>query len=75
MAFTPGTTVLVRDFAGQELSRIVIADRGASVLVCNRQEFRDAAQAKREPSGIGFPRCDVKPTHSERPPKDYTGQS
>jgi hypothetical protein len=60
MVFEPGAVVRVKQFGGGSLKRIVIADHGNTVMLCNPDEFKDAAKNKRDPVGIGFPRCDVK---------------
>jgi len=56
-----GQRVEVTEFDGNKLIRRVIRDRGAVVVICNEQEFRDALREKREPDGIGFPRKSVRP--------------
>lgn len=52
----PGQKVQVIEYGGRKLIRRVVADRGASVVVCNEEEYVAAARQHREPAGIGFPR-------------------
>jgi hypothetical protein len=56
-----GQRVQVTEFDGNRLIRIVIADKGEVIVICNEQEFRNALRDKREPEGIGFPRKSVRP--------------
>jgi hypothetical protein len=54
-----GQEVTVICYGGERVKRLVVADRGRTVVVCNEQEFHRAAQESREPDGVGFPRKDV----------------
>jgi hypothetical protein len=56
-------------YGGRGLSVSSWLNRGRSVVVCNEQEFHTAAQEKRSPTGVGFPkkgrgpdRCVTVPT-------------
>ena len=64
----PGTKVQVVEYGGRKLTRVVVADRGRSVVVCNEREYARARAEQREPEGIGFPRDAV----SELEPRDAT---
>ena len=59
-----GQSVTVVEFGGNVLKRVVLADRGRAIVVCNPQEFHRATEEKRQPEGIGFPRKDVQTTPS-----------
>ena len=52
----PGRKVQVVEYGGRKLTRVVVADRGRSVVVCNEREYTKARDEHREPDGIGFPR-------------------
>jgi hypothetical protein len=57
-----GQEVIVLCYGGERLKRVVVADRGRSIVVCDEQEFHRAEQEKRKPEGVGFPRKDVSST-------------
>ena len=57
-----GQVVTATAYGGEKLKRLVIADLGKRVLVCTEEEFHRAAQEKRQPDGIGFPRKDIRAT-------------
>lgn len=46
-------------FGGERVLRIVVADNGRTVVVCNEQEFHRSNLENRSPEGIAFPRKDV----------------
>ena len=52
----PGQKVQVTEYGGRKLIRLVVADKGRSVVVCNEREFERAQEERREPDGVGFPR-------------------
>ena len=54
-----GEVVEVREYGGNKLVRRVVADRGATVVICNEAEYTTAPRQGREPQGIGFPRDSV----------------
>jgi hypothetical protein len=54
-----GTLVSVKEFGGNILKRMVVADKGRFVVVCNQDEYVKAKSEGRYPSGVGFPRSDV----------------
>src|SRR6266568_2574036 len=56
-----GDTVIVVEYGGRKVTRRVIADRGEVIDICNEEEYKLAAEKKREPQGIGFRRDAVKP--------------
>jgi hypothetical protein len=55
-----GQAVEVTEYGGRKLRRTVVLDRGATIVVCDPEEFAAATKDKREPEGIGFPRKNVK---------------
>jgi len=65
MNYTPGMTVLVREYGGRELTRRVVRDLGKTVVICNEREFSAARKERREPEGVGFP-CDAVKLPSPR---------
>jgi hypothetical protein len=52
----PGSKVQVIEYGGRKLTRVVVADKGRSVVVCNEGEYASARAEHRDPDGIGFPR-------------------
>ena len=56
----PGQKVQVTEYGGRKLIRLVVADKGRSVVVCNEREFERAQEERRQPDGIGFPRGSVQ---------------
>ena len=51
----PGQKVKVTEYGGRQLIRRVVVDRGASVVVCNEEEYITAEKQRRQPEGVGFP--------------------
>jgi hypothetical protein len=59
MKLKRGQKVRVREFDGNILERIVVADKDARIVICCEQEWEEAASSGRQPEGIAFPRGDV----------------
>ena len=62
----PGTKVQVIEYGGRKLTRVVVSDRGRSVVVCNEKEYAKACAEQRQPEGIGFPRDAVSELESRK---------
>jgi hypothetical protein len=62
-----GKVVKVKLYGGEIAERRLIADKGDVVVICAEQEYLDAQNEGREPSGLGFPREDVLIDALERP--------
>ena len=54
-----GQVVTALLYGGEEAERRVVKDNGSVVVLCSEDEYQFALAAKREPTGIGFPREDV----------------
>ena len=52
----PGDNVQVTEYGGIKSTRRVVADRGATVEVCNEAEYESACTEGRNPRGVGFRR-------------------
>ncbi|MGH2639996.1 MAG: hypothetical protein ACRDF4_12065 [Rhabdochlamydiaceae bacterium] len=60
-----GDIVRVTEYGGRKLTRRVVDDRGASVVVCNEEEYVTAQAESRKPNGVGFP-CEAVGILKER---------
>jgi hypothetical protein len=56
----PGQKVQVTEYGGRKLVRLVVAEKGHSIVVCNEVEYARAREEHRLPDGIGFPRESVQ---------------
>lgn len=57
--FIEGQEVMVVAYGGERLRRRVVRDLGATIVICNEQEFHKSREENRAPEGVGFPRKDV----------------
>ena len=57
-----GSVVVVKAYGGEKLTRRVVLDRGASVVICTEREYLRAEKEKCEPDGVAFPRRSVEPS-------------
>jgi hypothetical protein len=57
-----GSVVVVKAYGGEKLTRRVVLDRGASVVICTEVQYLMAEKEKREPDGVAFPRRSVEPS-------------
>ena len=55
-----GNIVIVKDFRGQLLRRVVWEEFGTSVIVCTETEYKNWQQTGLEPKVVGFPYEDVE---------------
>lgn len=60
-----GDIVIVKDFRGRSLRRVVWEKLGTSVAVCTESDYKDWKETGSEPRVVGFPFVDVKLLETE----------
>lgn len=59
MIIQRGERVIVTDYAGKQLKRIVWEDTGKGVLLTTAREFERVLREGGDPICVGFPRADL----------------
>lgn len=56
----PGEIVQVTEYVVNKLIRLVVADRGQTIEICNEKEYEAATLEGRRPKGVVFHRQNVR---------------